>query len=104
MTTDFTAVNALFLNCSLTKNVADSHTQRLLDRVAGIVGGYGARVEQLYLRDHTIAFGMVEDATKEVGVPDEWPAIQQKIVAADILVIGTPIWLGQKSSIATLAI
>lgn len=46
---------------------------------------------------------MVKDG-KEIDVPDEWPTIQQKIMQSDILVLGTPIWLGNKSSVATKVI
>lgn len=63
----------------------------------------GVKVEQIYARDHNIAFGMIKDG-KEEGLKDEWPEIQSRIMAADILVIGSPIWLGVKSSVATLVI
>jgi len=61
------------------------------------------KVEHVYALDYPIAFGMIKDG-KEDGQEDEWPIIQQKIQEADILVIGTPIWLGVKSSVATLVI
>ncbi len=53
--------------------------------------------------EHRIATGMIEDGA-EVGLPDEWPEIEARILDADILVIGTPIWLGAKSSVATQVI
>jgi multimeric flavodoxin WrbA len=99
----FTDLKALFINCSIKKDGTQSHTQRLLNRVAGIMEHEGVQVEQVYALDHTIAFGMIEDGTKE-GLVDEWPRIQRQIMAADIFVIGTPIWLGTKSSVATLVI
>jgi multimeric flavodoxin WrbA len=74
-----------------------------MNRVAGIMGHEGVQMEQVYALDHAIAFGMIKDGAEE-GLKDEWPAIQKKIMAADILVIGTPIWLGTKSSVATLVI
>jgi multimeric flavodoxin WrbA len=63
----------------------------------------GVQVEQIYALDHTIAFGMIEDGRTE-GQDDDWPEIQKKIMDADILVIGTPIWLGSISSVATQVI
>jgi len=54
--------------------------------------------------DHQVGFGMVEDTTEIGDERDDWPRIHAEIMAADILVIGTPIWLGTKSSVATLAI
>jgi multimeric flavodoxin WrbA len=100
---DFSDLKALFLNCSIKKSKAESHTQRLMNRAAGIMEHEGVRVEQVYALDHKIAFLMIKDGAEE-GLEDEWPAIQGKIMAADILVIGTPIWLGVKSSVATLVI
>lgn len=102
---DFSHLSALFINCSLKPSVRDSHTQRLMSRVAGVMRTEGVAVESLYALDYDIAFGMVKDAREESGAAaDDWPLIQQKVLAADILVIGTPIWLGAKSSVSTLVI
>jgi multimeric flavodoxin WrbA len=95
--------SALFINCSLQQNKEDSHTQKLIDKVATIMTTEGVKVEQVYAREHTIATGMIKDGAEE-GLKDDWPAIQDKIMAADILVIGSPIWLGVKSSVATQVI
>jgi len=65
----------------------------------------GVSVEHIYALDYDIAFGMIKDG--EVEKPkqkDDWPELQRKIMEADILVIGTPIWLGTKSSVATLVV
>lgn len=96
-------LRAVLLNCSIKKDKTGSHTQRLLDRVGGVLAAEGVTVEHVYALDHTIAFGMLKDG-KDEGQPDEWPEIQQQILAADILIIGTPIWLGAKSSVATQVI
>lgn len=100
---DFSDLKALFINCSIKKDESLSHTQRLLNRVAQVMEKEGLWVKQLYLLDHKVAFGMIKDGREE-GLEDEWPQIQKMIMAADILVIGTPIWLGAKSSVATLVI
>lgn len=100
---DFKGLKALFINCSIKKDISKSHTQHLIDKAAGIMRDEGVSVEQIYMFDHTVAFGMIKDGAEE-GLTDEWPQIQEKIMAADILVIGTPIWLGVKSSIATMVI
>lgn len=97
-------LKALFINCSIKKDSKDSHTGKLMNRSAGIMREQGVKVEQLYALDYQIAFGMVKDG-KEAGWPaDDWPKIQKKIMDADILVLGSPIWLGVKSSVATLVI
>lgn len=101
--TAFSDLKALFINCSIKKDKTQSHTQKLMDRVVGIMESQGVGVEQVYGLDHEIAYGMIKDG-KEEGQPDDWPMIQQKIMSADILVIGTPIWLGDKSSVATQVI
>jgi multimeric flavodoxin WrbA len=100
---NFDNLKAVFINCSIKKDKSKSHTQLLMDKVAGIMTAEGVTVEQVYALDHTIAFGMIEDGATE-GLADDWPQIQQKILEADILVIGSPIWLGVKSSVATLVI
>lgn len=96
-------MKALFINCSIKKDKAESHTQKLIDKVAGIMSTEGVEVDQIYALDHQIAFGMIKDGADE-GQKDDWPEIQKKIMDADILVIGTPIWLGVKSSVATQVI
>jgi multimeric flavodoxin WrbA len=35
---------------------------------------------------------------------DDWPDLAKKVLASDILVLGTPIWLGDKSSVCTRVI
>jgi multimeric flavodoxin WrbA len=60
----------------------------------------GVESEIIRLADWTIGYGIEED----LGGDDQWPEIFEKVKAADIVIIGTPLWLGEKSSIATLAI
>ena len=100
MTKKFLGLKAVYLNCSIKKDKTGSHTQYLLNRSASIMETEGVEVEHIYVLDYQVAFGMLQDG-KEVGQPDDWPELQKKIMAADILVIGTPIWLGNKSSVAT---
>ncbi len=101
---DFSDLSAVFINGSLKTDVSESHTMRLLQRAAGIMTEEGVSVEMIHALDHQIGFGMVMDATEHGADRDDWPAIQDKIEAADILVLGSPIWLGAKSSVATLVI
>ncbi len=101
--TKFSGLRALFINCSIKYNKEDSHTQKLMNRSSGIMKSQGLEVEHVYALDYDIAFGMIKDGTV-FGKKDDWPKIQKKIMAADILVVGSPIWLGVKSSVATLVI
>jgi multimeric flavodoxin WrbA len=100
----FPELSAVLLNCSLSHDASKSHTRRLLARVGGIMRDEGVAVDLIHVLDHRVGFGMVKDTTELGDDVDEWPALQARIMAADILVIGTPIWLGVKSSVATLAI
>lgn len=95
-------LKATFLNCSLKSGSAGSHTMRLLRRVAGVMEDEGVTTDIIHVRDHNVAFGMAKDLSDEE--PDDWPSIQERVMAADIVVLGTPIWLGVKSSVATLVV
>lgn len=99
----FAGLKALFINCSLQKDSASSHTRKLMSRSARIMEEEGVAVKHVHALDYDIAFGMIKDGTKE-GLKDDWPDIQKQIMEANILVIGTPIWLGVKSSVATLVV
>lgn len=101
---DFLGVNALFINCSIKTDNDSSHTQRLINRVAGVMEQEGVSVEKVHALDHHIGFGMEKDTGTQHGAEDDWPKLHSKIMEADILVLGTPIWLGQKSSVATLVV
>ena len=101
---DFSDLSAVFLNCSLKRDGAASHTMRLVRRAAGIMEARGVTVDVIHALDHRIPFGMEPDMTDHGEPVDDWPGLQRRIQAADILVIGSPIWLGAKSSVATLAI
>lgn len=104
MKPDFSDLSALYINCSIKKDKSQSHTQRLIDRSIGIMEKTGVAVESLYALDYHIAFGMEKDLTQSTQETDDWPEIQEKIMKADIFVLGTPIWLGVKSSVATLVV
>ena len=97
--TDFSDLNALFINCTLKYPPQDSHTETLIDMSVELMRETGVSVEQVRATDHDIAFGVYPDMTEQGADKDDWPAIWKKVEAADILVLGTPIWLGEKSSI-----
>ena len=100
----FDDLRALFLNCTLKRSPELSHTQGLIDISAAIMRRHGVAVQSIRLVDHDIARGVYPDMTEHGWETDEWPAILEQVMAADILVIGSPIWLGDKSSVCTLAI
>ena len=96
---DCSDLRAVYINCTLTKSPDPSHTQTLMDRSIEIMRKQGVTVESIRAVDHDIAPGVWPDMTEHGWDTDAWPAICTKVMAADILVIATPIWLGQKSSV-----
>lgn len=100
-TIDFSSLSALYINCTLKKTPDQSHTQGLMDVSMDIMKNEGVSVENIRLVDHDIAYGVYPDMTEHGVDTDEWPSIYEKVKNADILIIGTPIWLGEKSSVAT---
>ncbi len=94
-------LSAVFINCTLNRSPAPSHTQTLMDRSIELMRSVGVGVTSVRAVDHEVPPGVQIDMTEHGFDRDDWPAIQQQVMAADILVIGTPIWLGDKSSIAT---
>ena len=60
----------------------------------------GVEVDSIRAIDHEIATGVWPDMTEHGWDVDEWPAIFERVMAADILVLGMAIWLGEKSSVA----
>jgi len=98
---DFSDLKALFLNCTLKKSPELSHTEGLIQISKLIMEKNKVKVDILRPVDFDIATGMWPDMTKKGWKKDEWPQIYKKVHEADILVIGSSIWLGQKTSIAT---
>lgn len=98
---DFSALSAMYINCTLKKSPNSSHTQALMDVSEGIMKREGVKTENIRFIDHDIATGIQPDMTEEGWDTDKWPEMYKKIIAADMLVIGSPIWLGERSSMAT---
>ncbi len=101
---DFTDLRALFINCTLKPSPAVSNTQGLMDISIAILEANGVTVDQIRAADHEIVPGVYPDMTEHGAAKDDWPALYERVEAADILVLGTPIWLGEKSSICTRVI
>ena len=96
---DYSDLRALFVNCTLKRSPEPSHTQKLADRSIEIMRNWGVEVEVIRAVDHDIAIGVWPDMTKHGWEVDEWPSIYEKVLAAHILVLASPIWLGEKSSV-----
>ncbi len=101
---DFTGLKAMLVNCTLKRSPEVSHTQGLMDVSLNIMEKEGVAVDQLRLVDYDVARGVYPDMTKYNWEKDDWPELFKRIFSADILIIGTPIWLGEKSSVAQMLI
>ncbi len=88
------------LNCTLKKSPAESSTDLLLAdlderfRQADVAG------RTVRVVDHRVSFGVTSDE----GEGDEWPALREEILGADIFVLATPIWLGHPASVCQLVL
>src|SRR5947209_16198136 len=98
---DYSDLRALYINCTLKRSPEVSNTQGLADRSIAIMQRNGVSVDVVRAVDHDIATGVQPDMTEHGWGRDEWPAIFEKVLAADILVLLSPIWLGEKSSVCT---
>ncbi len=97
-------LRALYINCSLKPSPGLSHTQVLADRSIAVMEANGVEVDVIRAVDHDIAPGVYPDMTEHGFATDEWPDLFERVMAADILVMLTPIWLGEKSSVASRVI
>ncbi|WP_405071973.1 flavodoxin family protein [Kribbella sp. NBC_01510] len=96
---EYDDLRALYLNCTLKRSPAVSHTEGLIDVSRKILEKQGVQVDVIRAIDHDIATGVWPDMTEHGWAVDEWPVIQEQVMAADILVIAGPIWLGDNSSV-----
>jgi multimeric flavodoxin WrbA len=94
------ALTALVLACTLKPSPAESSSiligQQLLDALAE----HDVDGELVRVVDHGVRFGVSTDE----GDGDGWPAIREKMLAADILVVATPIWMGQPASVCKMTL
>ena len=98
---DFSELKAMYVNCTLKKWPRKSNTQGLMDVSINIMRSEGVKVDQIRFVDEEIPFGIFPDMTEYGYKSDEWPKLFERIFDADILIIGTPIWLGERSSVAS---
>jgi multimeric flavodoxin WrbA len=98
---EYSGLKALFINCTLKRSPELSHTEGLISVSRAIFEKQGVDVEVLRAVDHLIAPGVYPDMKERGWERDEWPEIAKKVLAANIFVLATPIWLGDKSSVCT---
>jgi multimeric flavodoxin WrbA len=101
---DFSDLRAMVVNCTLKPSPGSSHTQGLLDRSIGIMERNRIAVDVVRAVDHDLPPGVYPDMREHGFATDGWPDLFERVIAADILILGTPIWLGEKSSVCTRVI
>lgn len=93
-------MRALVLNCTLKSSPTPSNTQVLADVVIDALRQQDVEVDVIRLVDRNIPPGVETD----LGNGDEWPEIHELLTASDILIMATPTWVGQPSSVSKLAL
>lgn len=102
--TDYSDLRALFINTSLKKTPDESHTRLLLNASAAMMEKHGVSVDFIHFAEHNVPPGVYPDMREHGWAEDEWPDIWPKVMTADILIVGTPLWLGEESSICRVLI
>ena len=88
-------LRALALVCTLSPSPAESSSDLMARQVLDSLAGHGVTGESVRVVDHDVKPGV----QKDMGEGDAWPAIRERILAADILLISTPTWVGHASSV-----
>ena len=89
-------LKALAFNCTLKASPEFLLTDKLLRQLISALDRFGVKSELVRLVDHNIKPGVRSNE----GAGDDWPALRSRLIASDILIVGSPIWLGQPSSVA----
>lgn len=98
--TSYEDLRAVFLNGTLKRSPEQSHTDGLISIAAGILRGVGATVDTVRMVDHTIPPGVQPDMREHGWEADDFPDLYRGLIEpAHIVVLATPIWLGDQSSI-----
>lgn len=99
-----TRIRALALVCTLNRSPepssSDTLARQVLDALENHIDPSQLEHEVVRVVDHEVRFGVSTDE----GDGDEWPAIREKVLASDIVLLATPIWLGQPSSVAKMVL
>jgi multimeric flavodoxin WrbA len=93
-------ISALVLVCTLRKSPSESSSGLLGQQILTAFEEQGAGGEVIRVVDHDVRFGVSTDE----GDGDGWPSIREKMLAADVLVLATPIWMGQPASVCKMVL
>ena len=96
MTSEPTPLTALALVCSLKPSPAPSSSELMATQILAELATHGVTGSTVRVVDHDVRPGVETD----MGDGDAWPSIREQVLAADILVLSTPTWMGHASSVA----
>ncbi|WP_409331378.1 flavodoxin family protein [Trujillonella humicola] len=96
MTETAPTLSALALVCTLSPSPKPSSSEKMAREVLDALAGHGVSGDVVRVVDHDVKPGVEVD----MGEGDAWPAIRERMMAADILVVATPTWVGHMSSVA----
>ena len=103
--TDFADLRAVYVNGTLKPSPTTSHTDGLIAISEHVLRGVGARVDTIRVVDHTIPPGVQPDMREHGYDVDDFPDLYRSLIApAHIVVLASPIWLGDQSSMTRLVI
>src|SRR4051794_16694040 len=94
--TEYASLRALPLVCSLKASPAPSSSELMARQVLEAMEKHGVTGDVVRVVDHDVKPGVEID----MGEGDAWPAIRERMMAADILLVATPTWVGHMSSVA----
>lgn len=95
-----TGLRALVLVCTLKPSPAPSSSDLIGRQLLAALGEHGVSGDVVRVVDHDVRFGVTTDE----GDGDQWPTIRERVLEADILVLATPIWLGQPASVCKVVL
>jgi multimeric flavodoxin WrbA len=93
-------LRALVLNCTLKPSPNESSTELLATEIVAALAEQDVQSEVVRVVDHDVRFGVSTDE----GEGDAWPSIREKMLARDILILATPIWMGQPASVCKMVL
>lgn len=93
-------MKATILVCTLNPSPKKSSSELLANELADELKQFGVTSANYRIADYSIKFGV----EKDMGDGDEWGEIRESILQSNILVIASPIWMGQPSAITKLVL
>src|SRR4051812_40555909 len=88
-------LTALALVCTLSPSPAESSSDLIARQVLDALEQHNVAGSSVRVVDHDVRPGVAVD----MGPGDAWPRIREQVIGADILLIATPTWMGQHTSV-----